>query len=121
MAGSFYSKFWCPGSKGVEAFDHRWDVDHRGNRHLAFINGPFSSMGNILKRVREQRVDCVVIAPVWPRPWQALWAHLPVQATLHLFMPGMFIPGGQVPKHIRNAGPKSPLYAVKAYFIFWRT
>ena len=120
VAGSFYAKHWSAGCKGVDAFDHRWDVDEgTGARHLAFINGPFELMGSILEQVRRQRVDCVVIAPDWPRPWVALWQNIPVRARLRIYRPDMFVPGGLVPVAKREQGPKAPRYAVYAHYVLW--
>ena len=45
------------------------------------------------------QMDCIVIAPAWPRPWGARWASLPVKRHIvdlpH--RPDLFIPGSLVP------------------------
>ncbi len=51
VAGSFYSKFYCPGSKGVDAMIHPWATSEAlGLAGLVFINGPFSMMGAIISK-----------------------------------------------------------------------
>ena len=50
-----------------------WDLEERsGSRHLAFINGPFGRIADILKKIMRERVDCVIITPEWPRHWTAM-------------------------------------------------
>lgn len=120
VEGSYFARFWGPGCKGVEAFDQRWDRGLESSvRHLAYINGPFDRMGEILKQVKEQQVDCVMLVPSWPRPWAALLAKLPVRARERVYRPDMFVPGGMVPQAQRLKGPKAPRYAVWVYYILW--
>jgi hypothetical protein len=116
---AYYSLFLGPGCKGVDAFTQRWDADSLSqSTHLAFINGPFNMMGQILRKVGDQKVDCIIIAPEWPRPWEALWTSLPVRLSIPLpHRSDLFLPGGLVPASKRH--PKAPRYLVKAYYVLW--
>eukprot|EP00798_Chlamydomonas_sp_ICE-L_P007367 gene7368-491_t len=67
----------------------------------AYINGPFNMMGEILEEVRKQRVDCIVIVPLWPNPWRDILPELPIRDTWDLpirsdlWQPGALILGGE--------------------------
>ena len=76
-------------------------------------------MGQILRAVKDQQVDCIIVAPAWPRPWAALWASLPVRATRVLpHRHDLFMPGSLVPASGRT--PRAPQYRVMAYYVIWR-
>ena len=70
VAGCFYSKWMCPGtSRG-------------GQRQLCWINGPFSQLGRILKKIREEKCDAVLIHPKSSAYWMGMLKHLPVRERL---------------------------------------
>ena len=114
VEGAYFSLYLGPGCKGVDAFTQRWD----SAGGMAFINGPFNMMGAILRQMITQKVDAIVIAPAWPRPWMALWAQLPVRAVMDLpHRQDLFLPGSLVAVGRRQ--PKAPRYLVKAYYVIW--
>ena len=56
VPGAFYSKFYCPGSKGVDAMIHPWTAPTAlGLKGLAYVYGPFSMMGPIINKIRGER------------------------------------------------------------------
>lgn len=117
---AFYSKYACLGTSGVDAFIHPWAYDLKtGVRHLAYINGPFDKMGPIVRKIKEERVDCILVAPVWPRHWVAMLQSMPaVRAKVVLSgRADLCIPGPHVPK--AKSKPKHPRYHMQAYFILW--
>ena len=60
VPGSFYSKYLDVGSKGVDAFVQPWaSCPQTGSRHLAYIDGPFCRMGEIIRKIADDRVDCI--------------------------------------------------------------
>lgn len=72
----------CPGTSGVDAFAHKWAFHPTtGRKHLAYINGPFDKMGAIVKKIEDEKVNCVLNGPVWPRRWVAMWQSLPIRAV----------------------------------------
>ena len=112
---AFYSKFMCPGSLGVNAMLHPWALcDQQGKRLLAYINGPFHCMGQIVSKIRSERVDCILIAPAWPKHWVAMLYTLPIKHALQLpTIPDLFTPGP-------DAGTNAPKgYKAIAWFILW--
>ena len=120
VADTFYSKYACPGTSGVDAFRHPWAYNpSTGARHLAYINGPFDKIGMIVRKIREERVDCILVAPVWPRHWVAMLQRMPsVRARIVLSgRPDLCIPGPHVPKPKRK--PKHPRYQMQALIIIW--
>ena len=115
VPGAYYSQYLGPGCKGLDSFSQKWGGQEKGQ--LAYINGPFGKMGQILKKVLEERVDCIIIAPSWPRPWSALWKMMPVRERVRLsHKEGMFRPGSMVPV---TKQARVPRYEVAAYFVLW--
>lgn len=120
VPGAFFARHWGPGCSGVDAYAQDWGraADTADERGLVWVNGPFQEMGRILKQVAVQRVDAIIVAPVWPRPWAALWRELPVKAAVDLpHRRDLFLPGALVPKGKR--APKAPRYKVRAYLVVW--
>eukprot|EP00798_Chlamydomonas_sp_ICE-L_P003163 gene3163-biopygen20917 len=121
VQGAYYSNYLGVGCLGVDAFQHPW-VREGGPREeqLAYIHGPFHLLPQILKRVREEHVDCIVITPGWNGPWVALLSGLPVQATMELPRKvDLLVPGALVPARERERGSKRPKDPLKASFILW--
>jgi hypothetical protein len=119
VPGAYFSLYLGPGCKGIDAFLQRWDTEEAaGARHLAWINGPFDRMAQILRAVKDQRVDCIIIAPAWPRPWAALWSTLPVRAVVTLpHRRDLLVPGSLVAVERRQ--PKAPKYKIQAFYVLW--
>ena len=72
-----------------------------------------------MRKIADERVDCVLIASLWPRWWRVLLDCLPVRARRRpphkatLFTPGPQVPGAAARR------PKAPHYAVEAIYILW--
>ena len=120
VPGAFYSKFYCPGSKGVDAMIHPWtSSDAPGLEGLAYIYGPFSLMGAIISKIKEEQVNCSLVGPNWPRSWMAVLHGMPaVRKTV--VMPhrdDLCIPGPHVPK--KKALTRHPSYQILAWYILW--
>lgn len=96
----FYSKYACPGTAGVNAFVQPWAQDSAtGAMHLAYINGPFDKMGAIVRKIKDERVNCILIGLVWPRHWMAVLKRLPIRKAFLLSgRQDLCIPGPHVPK-----------------------
>ena len=73
VPGRFYSKWLCKDTLGVDAFGHSWAA-----------NGPFSDMGRILKKIREERCDAALLHPVSSSYWAGMLCSLPVKAQIHV-------------------------------------
>ena len=77
VEGSFYSRYWCEGCLGVDAFRRAWAALSQGpgmdaeQRQYCFINGPFDQMGRIMKKIVEEECDGILIYPDWPKQWRA--------------------------------------------------
>ena len=107
-APRWFSLYNAPGSAGVDGFLQRW-TNPDGSRAFCWINGPFHLMGRILAKLREERVDGILICPRWPKPWRAQLQHLPIVRTVtvrHLSDQGRraspFWPGARVSPEARN-------------------
>ena len=81
----FYSRHWCPGTLGVNSYNHPWATDPAtGSRELGYANRDFNRMGDTLAKIKAEHADGVVVYPDWPRYWQVLWRNLPVQDVVTL-------------------------------------
>lgn len=115
----FYSRYWCPGTLGVNAFLHPWALNQvSGDRELCYINGDFSRMGEILRKVIDERVNCAIVYPDWPRCWQVMWGSMPVRTCYTLPRRNdLCVPGARVDPSKRRGRP--PSYAIKVAIVLW--
>ncbi len=80
IPGRFFPARWSPNSLGIDALAHSglqppgYDGD---GRPLVYINPPFERLGQIVRKLREEEPDCVLIAPMWPRWWRPHLRALP--------------------------------------------
>ena len=122
ILGRFYSKWWAPDCMGVDAFAQDWSGDlsqPTQDRPLLYINPPFDQVGRVVAKVAQERPDCVLILPVWPRWWRATLTKLPVKARRTLpHRPDLFLPGPQTPQAGRRAA-HAPRYRVEALYVVW--
>ena len=119
VPGAFFSKYLCPDTSGVDAWNHSW-VRHndQGEKQVVYINGPFHQMGPIIRKIKDERVDCVLVGPSWPRHWKALLNAMPVRLAIYSpHREDLCKPGKHVPAHKRRA--KHPNYTVRAWYILW--
>eukprot|EP00798_Chlamydomonas_sp_ICE-L_P005019 gene5019-biopygen15323 len=118
VQGAYYSNYLGVGCLWVDAFQHPWVREGTPREEqLAYIHGPYHLLPQILQRVREEQVDCIVITSGLNGPWVALLSGLPVQATMELpSTADLLVAGALVPARERLKGSKDPL---KASFILW--
>eukprot|EP00798_Chlamydomonas_sp_ICE-L_P004490 gene4490-biopygen22201 len=121
VQSSYYSKYLGVGCLGVDAFKHPWVREGTPREEqLAYIHGPFHLLPQILQRVSEQQVDCIVITPGWNGPWASLLSGLPVQATMELqWKADLLVAGALVPARDRGDWSKRPKDPLKASIILW--
>ena len=51
-------------------------------------------MGQIIRKVRDEQVDCILIGPAWSRHWVAMLHTVTVRHKMLIpSMPNLFIPG----------------------------
>ena len=108
------------GARGTDAFLHSWSITGpHGETPNAYINPPFNKLGDVIAKIREQQVDCVLLAPVWQRPWTALLKHIPIVSTRRLahHEQGVFQPGPRAGQEARDSTPR---YMVHAYTVRWQ-
>ncbi|KXZ50413.1 hypothetical protein GPECTOR_16g587 [Gonium pectorale] len=117
VPGAFFSAYWSPGTRGIDALVQRWSPPARGPfRPLLYANPPFGLMGRTLSKLLAERADCLLIYPDWPRWWQALLRSLPIAAAWDLpARPDLFLPGPLA----RRPGPVVRRYRVRALLILW--
>jgi hypothetical protein len=116
-APTFYSLYLCPGTAGVDGFLQPW-LTPTNPHPFCWVNGPFSDMAAIIRKLISERADCILIAPDWPKDWVAMLPTLPIRAEARLASyAGICIPGPRVDPAIQQSG--RPKYALKAYLILW--
>jgi hypothetical protein len=111
---AFYSRFHCVDSLGVDAFRHSWHqhASALDKRPLVWVNGPFAEMGAIITKIRQERVDCILIRPDWPRGWLATLKHLPVALSMRL-------PHTAVTSVNLRSKPRVLKYRLVAEYVLW--
>ena len=113
---AFYSRFYCPGSKGIDALLHPWTAAEGSG--LVYIYGPFALMGAIIGKVAKERVNCILVGPNWPRPWRTVLYGLPIRKAVTLpYRDDLLLPGPHLPRN--RARSKHPSFEVMAWYILW--
>jgi hypothetical protein len=128
-AQHFFSWALCPGTAGIDGFVQPWRGDGTGLpiRPLCWVNGPFQRMPDILRKVKEERADAIIIVPDWVEGWKAILTMLPIKHTLLLPKTDavgaprvLFHPGPRVPEKQRLRGyNRQPSYEVWAVLVLW--
>ena len=78
----FFSWRPDPLAEARDAFLQDW----RGQK--AYVNPPWNLIGRVLKKVEEQAVNLVLVAPVWPsQPWYPKLLSLPIAQPLRILDP----------------------------------
>lgn len=128
VEGKFFSRWYCPGTAGVNSFSQRWDrywdAVQGWRRHMGFCNGPFDFMPEILHKVIEERADVVLIYPRWPKGWRQALDRIEAMGALLLderleHRNDLFMAGPRVPKKKGKPTAKAPHYAVHCAYIVW--
>ena len=91
----FYSRWWCPGTGGVDSFTFDW-----GQHDLCWANPPFDIIGRVLRHAQACRARLIIILPAWrsavwwpvisPRP--SVWAPFVRDAVELPAAPDLFFP-----------------------------
>ena len=71
QCGKFNSRFWCPGSAGVNALAYDWVGENN------WVNPPFALIGKVLLHMKACKAVGTIIVPRWPKRewWPLLRAH----------------------------------------------
>ncbi len=112
LVARYYTRYYTPGTAGVDAFRFRW----RGN---SWCNPPFSLIGRVWRHAEACRARLTLIAPYWvSKSW---WHRLVAGSTTHFapavqaveVLPGardLFLPGSSG----NSIAIKAPLWQVLA-------
>jgi hypothetical protein len=76
-----------------------------GRPALLYFNVPFGMMQQLISLVREYALDCVIVYPLWPRPWRAALDLLPLQCRgkLSESLGTLFVAGRRAAPGQRNS------------------
>ncbi len=115
----FRSRYWCPGTLGVDAFKHPMAYDPvTKKRELGYANTDFSRIGELLAKIKQEQADVVIVYPDWPRYWKALLAALPVRADFCLpRRKDLCVPGPRV--HPGKKRGQAPNYSLRCAIVLW--
>ena len=65
QVGKYFSWKPDPGAVAIDAFSQFW-----GNYETKYAFPPFSIIGKVLKKVREEQTELIIVVPIWPtQPW----------------------------------------------------
>ena len=56
---NFNSKYWCPGTCGIDAFNYDWSNDNN------WIFPPPSLILRCIQKIRSEKVKCTLVVPKW--------------------------------------------------------
>jgi len=128
----FFSRHFCPGTAGINAFSQRWDCywdanGKRWRRHMGLCNAPFECMGRVIRKIVDDRADVALVYPVWPRYWQQMLVQLRQQGVVEHELrldtselrSGLFKAGPRVPLAPGQTRLREPRYQVNCAFIIW--
>ncbi|GLC46806.1 hypothetical protein PLESTM_001928300 [Pleodorina starrii] len=118
VAGYFFSPHWSPSTRGVDALAQSWAGLRAGGQPLLYCYPPFGLLGPVIRKIADERVDVLLIAPVWPRPWRAMLLSLPVRQRWVLAQERPCIPGPQAPGGEVRVRASLP-YKLEAVYIAW--
>lgn len=116
---ALYSRFYCHGSKGGDAMVYPWaEPNALGLDGLVYIYGLFHLMGAIIKKIKDEQVNCVLVGPNWPSAWRATLRNMPIKKIVVLpHIDNLCLPGPRLPR--KKATPKHPAYQKLAWYILW--
>ena len=122
QAERYFSLYAHPTSAGVDGFSQKW-LNPDGTKAFCWVNGPFSMMGQVLRKIKEEQANCILIAPKWPKSWRSiLFADLPITGVTQVKRPKdaegkpqrFCIPGSRLSPEVRQ---KAQYWSVQAYLI----
>ena len=88
-------------------WDCYWDPKGgRWRRHMGLCNPPFECMGQVIRKVMDDRADVALIYPGWPRYWQQMLVQLQQQGAVEL---NLRLDTSQLRSDLFQAGPRMPL------------
>ena len=104
----FNSRFWEPGSEGIDALAQDWHCENN------FINPPWTLLPKVVEKIIQEKAWATVVAPVWPsQHWfQKLQT---IVADTPIFLPRdkqTFIYMGALPEPERNKHWKIAVWRV---------
>jgi hypothetical protein len=114
----FFSRFWCPGTSGVDAFSHDWSLEN------SWINPPFSLIGRVWRRLRSMGASASMVVPIWTAsPWWHLIApdgvHLDSSVVDWVWLPRwdlLFSPGNPSKFEATSPSPRWQVIAIRVCF-----
>ena len=114
----FNSRFWCPGTEGVNAFAFDWSGDNN------WVNPPFCLIPRVLHHMRACGASGTLLVPRWiSRPWWPLlqpreghWAPFVVAARPLRRAPDLFLPGPFAGNTVAMAAPRWDVITLRVVF-----
>ena len=114
----FNSRFWCPGTEGVNAFAFDWSGDNN------WVNPPFCLIPRVLHHMCACGASGTLLVPRWISwPWWPLlqlreghWAPFVVAARPLRRAPDLFLPGPFAGNTVAMAAPRWDVIALRVVF-----
>ncbi len=118
----FFSRYWCAGTAGVDALAQNWGSGNTAagsQGELLYLFPPYHLVGAVVKKVWDERPDCVLIVPVWPRWWWVLLDKMP--CAYRRLLPhrnDLLLPGSRLP-NAKARQPHAPRFRLEAVVVLW--
>ena len=118
LCPTFFSRFYCPGTTGVNAFTYPW------NHYNCWINPPFHLTGRVIRKLQIDRARATIVVPVWHRRvwWNRVCpdgSHLATFVTDWASLPrswDLFLPGTAAANQFSTGPPNWQVTIIRADF-----
>ena len=118
LCPTFFSRFYCPGTSGVDAFTYPW------RHHNCWINPPFHLIGRVITKLKREKARATIVVPLWHRRvwWNRVCpdgTHLNIHTTDWVLLPrvwDLFLPGTAGANQIGKGPPNWQVMLVRADF-----
>lgn len=109
--GVFYSRYMMQGSAGVDAFDCSWSLPPG---QLSYICPPHMIVDRVLRKVLDDKANCILVLPAWFKAWHGMLSLLPVRRQV-------FVSGAEVQWGERAPAEKCVALnaGLRAYLVQW--
>ena len=114
----FNSRFWCPGTEGVNAFAFDWRRDNN------WVNTPFGLIPRVLQHMHACGASGTLIVPHWiSRPWWPMlqpsagsWAGFVAAVRPLPRIRDLFLPGPLAGNTVAMDAPRWDIFALRVVF-----
>ena len=95
---AYYTRYYSPGTLGVDALSQSWSRLPSGRHASAWIFPPVWLIGETLNKILDDQVCAILVLPAVTRYWTPLLRKLPITKAQRLaYRPGLYYFGSRAP------------------------